>query len=113
MAHLKARKAMPIEPEPMPRIVSVIPAKKRLTLRLRWDNGKDTVVNVSGPVNTYRLYAPLRENDQSFRRVRVGEHGADIVWSDSIDMSADILLAIGAGTSQFERLSAERGICRQ
>jgi hypothetical protein len=90
MRNLKGHKAMPTEPEP-PRIVSVIPATKHLTLRLRWDNGKEMLVNVAGLINTYRLYAPLRDNEELFRRVRVGEDGADIVWPAGIDMSADTL----------------------
>jgi hypothetical protein len=75
----------------LPRIVLVVPSDKHLTLRLHWDNGKDTLVNLSGPVNTSRLYAPLRDNDALFRSVRVGEHGADIVWSEGLEMSADTL----------------------
>ncbi|HEV8031019.1 MAG TPA: DUF2442 domain-containing protein [Stellaceae bacterium] len=62
-----------------------------MTLRIRWDNGKDTLVNVSGPVNTYRFYRLLRDNDELFRHVRVGEHGVDIVWPGGLDMSADTL----------------------
>src|SRR5947208_941201 len=82
---------MPSSTKSLPRIASVIPAAKPLTLRIRWDEGKDTLVNVSGPVNAYRFYRPLRENEESFKRVRVGEHGTHIVWSDGIDMSADTL----------------------
>jgi hypothetical protein len=82
---------MPSPTKPLPRIVSVVPAAKPLTLRIRWDKGKDTLVNVSGPVKTYRLYTSLRENDGLFRQVRVGEYGVDIVWPDGIDMSADTL----------------------
>jgi hypothetical protein len=33
----------------------------------------------------------LRENEELFNRVRVGEHGADIAWPHGIDMSADML----------------------
>jgi hypothetical protein len=49
------------------------------------------LVNVSGPINTYRFYAPLRDNDALFRRVQVGEYGSDIVWPDGLDMSAETL----------------------
>ena len=84
-------RAMPNAMKPLPRIVSVVPAAKPLTLRIRWDNGEDTLVNVSGPVNTYRFYAPLRHNEALFGRVRVGEYGTDIVWPGEIDMSTDTL----------------------
>src|SRR5207247_5761021 len=34
---------------------------------------------------------PLREHPGLFRQVRVGEHGADIVWAGHLDMSNDTL----------------------
>jgi DNA-binding XRE family transcriptional regulator len=33
----------------------------------------------------------LRQAPDLFRKVRVGEHGTDIVWTDEIDMAADTL----------------------
>jgi Protein of unknown function (DUF2442) len=69
--------------------VSVVPSVEPLTLHIRWDNGKESLVNVSEPVNTYRFYAPLRNDDKVFRRVQVGEDGVDIVWPDGIEMSGD------------------------
>lgn len=91
MTNLGYGEVMPIESKSLPRIASVVPAAKPLTLRIRWDNNKETLVNVSAPVNTYRFYAPLRENEALFRNVRVGEYGTDIVWPGGIDMSADTL----------------------
>jgi DNA-binding XRE family transcriptional regulator len=75
----------------LPRIVSVVPGDKYLTLRVRWDNGKDTLVNLAGLIHTYRLYVPLRENAELFRQVSLGEHGTDIVWPGGLDMSNDTL----------------------
>lgn len=75
----------------LPRIVSVVPAGDDLTLKIRWDDGTDSIVDVSGVVNAYRVYAPLRHDLALFRQVRVGEYGADIIWTDAIDMSADTL----------------------
>jgi hypothetical protein len=43
---------MPSSPKPLPRIVSVTPAARPLMLRIGWDNGKERLVNVAGPVNT-------------------------------------------------------------
>src|ERR1051325_11367208 len=57
---------MPSSSKPMPRIVSVAPAAQPLTLRIGSDTAKDTLVNVSGPVNTYRFYGPSRENEELF-----------------------------------------------
>jgi len=48
-------------------------------------------VDVSGLVETFRVYKPLRHSPELFGRVQVGEHGTDIVWSDEIDMAADTL----------------------
>jgi DNA-binding transcriptional regulator YiaG len=59
-------------------------------------------VDVSGLVETFRVYKPLRHSPELFGRVRVGEHGADIVWSDEIDMAADTLWRLAreqAGTT--------------
>ena len=75
----------------LPRIVSVVPDAKPLTLQLRWDTSHDTLVDVSGMINSFSFYAPLRQNRELFRQVRLGEHGTDIVWNDDLDMSADTL----------------------
>ena len=75
----------------LPRIVAVSAAKKPFTLLIRWDRGEDSRVDVSGIIKTFRVYEPLRRSPDLFRRVRVGEYGTDIVWTDAIDMSADTL----------------------
>src|SRR5215813_5210339 len=75
----------------LPRIVAVSAGKKPHTLRLRWAHGGEHTVDVSALLEKFRVYAPLRQNTALFRRVRVGEHGTDIVWSDELDMSADTL----------------------
>ncbi|MDE3175946.1 MAG: helix-turn-helix domain-containing protein [Pseudomonadota bacterium] len=74
----------------LPRIVAVSADEKPLTLRIRWDKADESAVDVSGLVETFRVYEPLR-SPETFARVRVGEHGTDVVWSDEIDMSADTL----------------------
>jgi hypothetical protein len=75
----------------LPRIVAVTPDEKPLTLHIRWDKGDESRVDVSGPIETFRVYEPLRRSPELFRRVRVGEHGTDVVWTDEIDMAADTL----------------------
>ncbi|HEX4113968.1 MAG TPA: hypothetical protein VH020_15655 [Stellaceae bacterium] len=75
----------------LPRIAAVSPGDGPLTLRVRWGKGGENRVDVSGIVGTFRVYAPLRRSRKLFRRARVGEYGADIVWNDHIDMSADTL----------------------
>ncbi len=75
----------------LPRILAVTTDRKPLTLHIRWDKGDESRVDVSGLVETFRVYKPLRHSPELFGRVRVGEHGTDIVWSDEIDMAADTL----------------------
>lgn len=75
----------------LPRITAVAPGEAELTLKIQWDRGDESVVDVSGLVNAYRVYAPLRHDPGLFRRVRVGEDGTDVVWTDDIDISADSL----------------------
>ncbi len=75
----------------LPRIVAVMADEKPLTLRVRWDKADESRVDVSNLVESFRVYEPLRRSPKLFARVRVGEHGSDVVWSDEIDMSADTL----------------------
>jgi len=72
----------------LPRIAAVSAGEKPMTLRIRWDKGDESVVDVSGLIETFRVYAPLRHSPEFFRQVRVGEHGTDVVWNDEIDMAA-------------------------
>jgi hypothetical protein len=75
----------------LPRITKVAPGEQPYTLRIVWDHGGESIVDVSGPISTYRVYAPLRHDPDLFRQVRVGEYGTDIVWTDELDMSTDTL----------------------
>ena len=76
----------------LPRIVAVSADKKKpLTLRIRWEKADESVVDVSGLIETFRVYEPLRRSPELFAQARLGEHGADVVWSDDVDMSADTL----------------------
>ncbi|MEI6399099.1 MAG: helix-turn-helix transcriptional regulator [Pseudomonadota bacterium] len=75
----------------LPRIILVSPLLNSLSLRVRWTTGEETDIDVSGPIHMFKLYEPLRHSAELFARVRVGEHGTDIIWTDEIDMSADTL----------------------
>jgi hypothetical protein len=75
----------------LPRILAVAVGERPMTLRVRWDKGEESLIDVSGMIQSFRVYAPLRRSPELFRRVRVGEHGTDIVWTDEIDMAADTL----------------------
>lgn len=76
----------------LPRIAAVsADRKKPLTLHIRWVKGGESRVDVSGLVETFRVYEPLRHSSKMFRHVRVGEYGTDIVWNNEIDMAAETL----------------------
>src|SRR5580704_9661240 len=75
----------------LPRIVAVAPGDKPMTLRVRWDKGEEGLIDVSGMIQSFLVYAPLRQSPELFRQVRVGEYGTDVVWIDEIDMAADTL----------------------
>lgn len=77
-----------------------------MNLRVRWDKGDESLVNLSGVIATFRVYEPLRRSPELFRQARVGEHGTDIVWTDDIDMSADTLWRLAQEQSGVT-LSAE------
>ncbi len=75
----------------LPRIAAVAPGAEPFALQIRWNTGEETLIDVSGIINSLRIYMPLRDNRRLFRQVRVGEHGADIVWAGNLDMSNDTL----------------------
>lgn len=75
----------------LPQIATVKPGRKPLTLTLTWRDGSSGTVDVSGVVGTFKFYAPLRRSAKTFRSVKVGEYGSDVVWDGGIDMAADTL----------------------
>jgi DNA-binding transcriptional regulator YiaG len=75
----------------LPRIASVSADTKPMTLHICWSSGEEGRVDVSGLIETFRVYEPLRRSPDLFRQVRLGEHGTDIVWTDEIDMAAETL----------------------
>jgi hypothetical protein len=75
----------------LPRIASVAAGAEPLTLQVCWDTGEQSRMDVSGLVDAFRVYAPLRQDEALFQRVRVGEYGTDVAWEDGLDMSADSL----------------------
>jgi DNA-binding XRE family transcriptional regulator len=75
----------------LPRIVAVTADEESMRLRVCWDTGDESVIDVSGIIENFRLYASVRQSLDLFRRVRVGQYGTDVVWTNEIDMSADTL----------------------
>ena len=76
--------------KPLPRIKNVF-AICPYGLRIVWSHGGENVVDVSGLIESFKVYIPLRKSPELFKQARVGEYGTDVVWSDELDMSADTL----------------------
>lgn len=85
----------------IPRIAAIAIGRKPLTLRIRWQSGEENAVDISGPLNSFALYEPLRRSPDLLRQVRLGEYGTDIVWTDEIDMPADMLWRLSREQSGF------------
>jgi DNA-binding XRE family transcriptional regulator len=75
----------------LPRIVAVAPGEQPMTLCVRCANGEESLIDASGMIKSFRVYAPLRQWPELFRQVRAGENGTDVAWTDEIDMAADTL----------------------
>jgi hypothetical protein len=52
------------------RITTVTAGEQPYTLHITWDNGGESLVDVSGLIATFRLYAPLRDNLALFGPMR-------------------------------------------
>ena len=77
----------------LPRIAEVTADDQSMTLCVRWRGGLETRVDVTSLIQRFRVFEPLRLDRATFGRVRVGEHGTDVVWSEDIDMSAETFSA--------------------
>lgn len=75
----------------LPRIAAVTAGERPNTLLICWEHGGESLVDVSGLIESFRAYMPLRQSAGLFSQVSVGEYGTDVVWSDELDMSADTL----------------------
>jgi hypothetical protein len=89
-----------------PRIVSVTGETKPLTLRIVWDNGAEGVVDLSGFLETFRVFEPLARRPDLFRTVQRGEYGTDVFWDEELDMAADTLWRL-AGEQSGETMTAD------
>ena len=52
----------------LPRIVAVAPGERPMTLHVRWDKGEESLIDVSGIIQSFRIYAPLRQSWNCFGR---------------------------------------------
>ncbi|HZK99063.1 MAG TPA: DUF2442 domain-containing protein [Caulobacteraceae bacterium] len=63
-------------------------------LMIVWMGGVESVVDVTGHLAAWAVYAPLRD-DEAFAAVSVGEGGWSVHWSDDMEISSDTLWRLG------------------
>jgi hypothetical protein len=83
-----------------PNIRSIRPDDDR-RLVITWKGGTESIVDVSKLLADYPIFKPLRDDDDLFHKVTVGEWGWCSHWSDDLEISADTLwrLALEQGSS--------------
>src|SRR6516165_10693210 len=85
--------------------VRAVQAAKDRRLLVTWKGGAESVVDVSRHLAEYAVFAPLRSDDDLFRKVQVGEWGWCVHWSDDLEISSDTLwrLAVEQGSEWLHR----------
>ena len=79
-------------------------------VRIEWQDGRTSEVDLAPHVLRYALYRPLRENFGAFERVELIDDGVSIAWpAFDLDISADAIAALErtqtmSGTEFRERL---------
>ena len=87
---------------PPPRM-SEIQAIPDFRLAIVWAEGsrrgRTELVDLAPVINTYKLFRPLRNNDELFQTARLVDDGNVVVWDDGrIDMSAELIEEIANET---------------
>ena len=82
-----------------PNIKLVRPGDDR-QLIIIWKGGAESVIDVGKYVSSFAALAPLRNDDDLFRKVKVGEWGWRAHWGDELEISSDTLwrLALEQGS---------------
>jgi len=76
-----------------------------------WRGGAESVVDIAKHLDKFAVFAPLRDDDDLFRRARVGEWGWCVHWSDELEISADTLwrFALEQGSAWLRAWRATHG----
>ena len=78
---------------PLPRISEIRPLPD-FRLAIAWvegsRRGRTDLVDLAPVIYTYKLYRPLRNNEELFQTARLVDHGNVVEWGDgTIDMPAE------------------------
>jgi len=65
------RKEADVPKKAVPHIEAVHAGEQPFLLRIRWARGEESLVDVSGMIETFRIFAPLRADPDRFAAVKV------------------------------------------
>jgi len=90
--------------------IRAVRADEGRLLAITWKGGAESVVDVSNHLAEYAVFAPLRRDDELFRKAEVGEWGWCVHWSDDMEVSADTLwrLTLEQGAEWLRRWRTKR-----
>lgn len=66
-----------------------------------WKGGGESLIDLSEFLARFKVFVPLRSDDELFGQVSIGEWGWSIGWSDEMEISSDTLwrLALQQGAA--------------
>jgi len=73
-----------------PSLKSVHADKGRL-INVVWKNGAESKIDLGDHIKSYAIFKPLQKDDAAFKRVRLGEWGWSVHWSDDMEIPSDLL----------------------
>jgi hypothetical protein len=81
--------------------IKAVRAGDARSLVITWRGGAKSVVDIGALLAEYTVFAPLRDDDERFRKVEVGEWGWCVHWSDDMEIASDTLwrLALEQGAA--------------
>ena len=75
----------------LPRVKAVEAAKAPLSLRVTWNDGTRSDVDLTGLVHSSRHFGGFADDPEAFRRVKPVGYGSGIGWDNGLDYSAATL----------------------
>jgi hypothetical protein len=73
------------------RVKAVQAAKAALSLNVRWDDGTQSHVDMTGLVHSSRHFQVFAQDAEAFRHVKPVAYGSGIGWANGLDYSAETL----------------------
>jgi hypothetical protein len=83
------------------------------TVTIDWSDGVSGKYDLTAPLYNRRSLVALRNNDQLFRQVSIGEAGLSLCWPDDLSLSASSIISTPntqMTASEFIRISEDAGL---